>query len=66
MSVISTIKTDCKDCYKCVRSCPMKAIRVSEGRAQIVEERCINDGNCIHICPQGAKQVRTTDRKSVV
>lgn len=65
MSVISTIKTDCKDCYKCVRSCPMKAIRVSEGRAQIVEERCINDGNCIHICPQGAKQVRTTDLERV-
>lgn len=65
MSVISTIKTDCKDCYKCVRSCPMKAIRVSEGRAQIVEERCINDGNCIHVCPQSAKQVRATDLELV-
>lgn len=61
MSVISTIKTDCKDCYKCIRSCPMKAIRVTDGRAQIVEERCINDGNCINVCPQGAKQVRQTD-----
>lgn len=65
MSVISTIKTDCKDCYKCVRSCPMKAIRVSDGRAQIVDERCINDGKCIHICPQGAKQVRMTDLELV-
>lgn len=61
MSVISTIKTDCKDCYKCVRICPMKAIRISDGSAQIVEERCINDGTCIHVCPQQAKQVRTKD-----
>ncbi|AZR74124.1 hypothetical protein BBF96_12380 [Anoxybacter fermentans] len=65
MSVISTIKTDCKDCYKCVRSCPMKAIQINEGRARIVEERCINDGKCIHVCPQGAKQVRKTDLEQV-
>ncbi|MCK4257605.1 MAG: PAS domain-containing protein [Halanaerobiales bacterium] len=65
MSVISIIKTNCKDCYKCVRSCPVKAIKITDGRAQIVEERCINDGNCIHVCPQNAKQVRKTDLELV-
>lgn len=39
----------------------MKAIQILDGQARIVEERCINDGNCISICPQGAKQVRKTD-----
>lgn len=43
----------------------MKAIQISDGQAQIVKERCINDGNCISICPQGAKQVRRTDLESV-
>ncbi|MCG8643236.1 MAG: 4Fe-4S binding protein, partial [Desulfobacterales bacterium] len=65
MSVITTIKTDCKDCYKCVRSCSMKAIQITKGQASIVEERCINDGNCINACPQGAKQVRKTDLEQV-
>ncbi len=65
MSVIFTSKTDCKDCYKCVRSCPMKAIQIADGQAKIVEERCINDGNCINVCPQKAKQVRDTDLELV-
>ncbi|MCR4425550.1 MAG: PAS domain S-box protein [Firmicutes bacterium] len=57
MALITTIRANCKDCYKCVRHCPMKAIRVVAGHAEVVEERCIGDGTCVRICPQGAKQV---------
>ncbi|MDD3598703.1 MAG: [Fe-Fe] hydrogenase large subunit C-terminal domain-containing protein [Firmicutes bacterium] len=58
MSLIKTIRANCKDCYKCVRHCPMKAIRVVDGHAEIIDELCIGDGTCVRICPQGAKQVR--------
>lgn len=48
---------NCHDCYACVRACPVKAIRVNVGHAEVVEELCILDGACIAACPQGAKQV---------
>ncbi|HHV94417.1 MAG TPA: histidine kinase, partial [Firmicutes bacterium] len=58
MGVLTTIETECRDCYKCVRGCPVKAIRVNTGHAQIWEEQCILDGHCIGICPRQAKRVR--------
>ena len=64
MSVIKTEVTSCRDCYKCVRHCPVKAIRVSMGHAEIVDERCIKDGRCLNICPQGAKVVRNDVEKA--
>ena len=57
MSLISTIKASCRDCYKCVRSCPVKAIRVINNHAEVAEERCIGDGRCVTICPQHAKKI---------
>ncbi|HHY39326.1 MAG TPA: 4Fe-4S dicluster domain-containing protein, partial [Clostridia bacterium] len=57
MSVISISEVKCKDCYKCVRACPMKAIKIESGHAHIIEERCISDGHCLNVCPQGAKRV---------
>ncbi|MGI6036674.1 MAG: [Fe-Fe] hydrogenase large subunit C-terminal domain-containing protein [Limnochordia bacterium] len=54
---LKTIQAQCKDCYKCVRHCPVKAIKVHTGHAQIWQERCILDGHCLSVCPQGAKQV---------
>jgi Fe-S-cluster-containing hydrogenase component 2 len=48
---------NCHDCYACVRACPVKAIRVNVGHAEVVEELCILDGACVAACPQGAKQV---------
>ncbi|MEA4883976.1 MAG: [Fe-Fe] hydrogenase large subunit C-terminal domain-containing protein [Clostridia bacterium] len=60
MGLINTIKANCKDCYKCVRYCPMKAIRVAGGHAEVVDELCIGDGKCVQVCPQGAKQVRSS------
>ncbi|MEN6521362.1 MAG: [Fe-Fe] hydrogenase large subunit C-terminal domain-containing protein [Armatimonadota bacterium] len=63
--IISTIKARCRDCYRCVRVCPVKAIRISDGQAQVDAERCIVCGTCVRECPQRAKQVRS-DLKKVI
>lgn len=55
MSLIKTSKARCKDCYKCIRHCPVKAIALKDGQARVVEEKCIQCGRCINICPQKAK-----------
>ncbi|MDD4308908.1 MAG: [Fe-Fe] hydrogenase large subunit C-terminal domain-containing protein [Candidatus Cloacimonetes bacterium] len=55
---IYTEKTKCQDCYKCVRECPVKAIRVVEGSAQVIPEACILCGRCTEVCPVGAKKIR--------
>ena len=55
---IYTEKRECQDCHKCIRECPVKAIRVQDGYARIVPELCILCGNCILACPSSAKQVR--------
>jgi signal transduction histidine kinase/Fe-S-cluster-containing hydrogenase component 2 len=57
LPLVSTIKEKCRMCYTCVRDCPAKAIRVSEGQASVVPQRCIGCGNCLHVCAQHAKQV---------
>lgn len=56
---VFTIKNECLDCYKCVRGCPVKAIRISHGHASVIPEKCIACGQCIALCPQGAKKVRS-------
>lgn len=55
---IYTEKTECQDCYKCVRHCPVKAIRVEEFHATIDHELCVFCGKCVEICPVQAKRVR--------
>ncbi|MDF7808544.1 [Fe-Fe] hydrogenase large subunit C-terminal domain-containing protein [Pontiellaceae bacterium B12219] len=55
---IYTEKTDCRDCYKCVRECPVKAIKIEDSRATVIADRCIACGICVHTCPAGAKKVR--------
>ncbi|QBG45987.1 4Fe-4S dicluster domain-containing protein [Verrucomicrobia bacterium S94] len=55
---IYTEETDCRDCYKCVRHCPVKAIKIENGHAEVIPERCIACGLCVHTCPAGAKKVR--------
>jgi len=59
VGIISTNKARCRDCYRCVRICPVKAIRISEGQAQIDPARCLACGTCVRECPQKAKQVRS-------
>lgn len=56
MEPIITYKERCRRCYSCVRSCPVKAIKVDQGFAQIMYDRCIGCGNCLS-CPQNAKVV---------
>ena len=55
---IFTEQTRCQDCYKCVRQCPVKAIRVQNESAAVIPERCIYCGTCVNVCPVGAKKVR--------
>jgi iron only hydrogenase large subunit-like protein len=59
MGLIETITASCRDCYKCVRHCPVKAIRVNDSHAEVVADRCIGDGRCTIICPQKAKKVQS-------
>ena len=56
--VILVNKATCRDCYRCVRVCPVKAIKMHDGQASIVAERCISCGTCVRECPQSAKQYR--------
>ena len=58
LGVISTNVARCRDCYRCVRACPVKAVRVKEGQAHVVPELCIACGSCVCACPQKAKNVR--------
>jgi len=53
--IVSTIKEKCRVCYTCVRECPAKAIKISNGQAEVVNERCIACGNCVLVCSQSAK-----------
>ncbi len=50
-------KSNCKNCYKCIRHCPVKAIRFSGNQAHIIEDECILCGQCFVVCPQDAKQI---------
>lgn len=54
-SVIQTDFADCMDCYRCVRVCPVKAIRITGGYARVEGDLCIQCGACVHECPQHAK-----------
>jgi len=58
MNILSINEVNCKDCYKCVRHCPVNAIRIKNGHASVDVERCILCGSCYGICPQNAKVVR--------
>lgn len=57
MSLINISKVSCKSCYKCVNSCSVKAIRMLQEKAEIIEDRCISCGNCLVICPQRARSI---------
>lgn len=50
-------KSNCKNCYKCIRHCPVKSIRFSGNQANIVGNECILCGQCFVVCPQNAKEI---------
>lgn len=62
--VVFTNKARCRDCYRCIRVCPVKAIRMSGGQAAVVAERCIACGMCVRECPQRAKSCRNDTERA--
>ncbi len=58
MSILELRATDCKHCYKCIRNCPVKAIRFSDHQAAILPDECILCGRCFVGCTQNAQRVR--------
>jgi two-component system NtrC family sensor kinase len=57
-SLVYTVKNKCRVCFTCVRECPVKAIKMVNGQAEVMAERCIGCGNCVKVCSQGAKAYR--------
>ncbi len=56
-------KSNCKNCYKCIRHCPVKSIRFSGNQAHIVNDECILCGHCFVVCPQNAKEIASEVEK---
>lgn len=57
MDCLTFKKSNCKNCYKCIRHCPVKSIRFSGNQAYIIGNECILCGQCFVSCPQDAKQI---------
>lgn len=55
---VYTLKNECHDCYRCVRECHVKAIKIKDGHASVLSEKCINCGECVKSCPSNAKRIR--------
>jgi iron only hydrogenase large subunit-like protein/nitrogen-specific signal transduction histidine kinase len=53
--LVFTVKDRCRVCFTCVRECPVKAIKMINGQAEVISERCIGCGNCVRVCRQNAK-----------
>ena len=56
-------KSNCKNCYKCIRHCPVKSIRFSGNQAHIIPDECILCGQCFVVCPQNAKEIVSETEK---
>ena len=56
---VYTIENECQDCYKCVRHCHCKAIRIDNGKASVITENCVACGECVKVCPSHAKKIRS-------
>lgn len=65
-SILRLNKSSCKNCHKCIRYCPVKAIRFSAGQAHVVENECVLCGRCFSVCPQNAKQISSDLEKAHV
>lgn len=57
MECLTLKKSNCKNCHKCIRHCPVKSIRFSGNQAYIIGDECILCGQCFVVCPQNAKQI---------
>ena len=63
MDCLTLKKSNCKNCYKCIRHCPVKSIRFSGNQAYIIDNECIICGQCFVVCPQDAKQITDETEK---
>ena len=63
MDFLTLKKSNCKNCYKCIRHCPVKAIRFSGNQAHIIGNECILCGHCFVVCPQNAKEITSETEK---
>lgn len=63
MNIIQFKEANCKNCYKCIRSCPIKAIAFKNEQAEIIEDDCVLCGKCLTVCPQNAKSVKSDVEK---
>lgn len=59
-SIFRLNERNCRDCYKCIRNCQVKAIRYSDGHAQIIPQECIQCGECVIICPRHGHFVQSS------
>lgn len=66
MDCLTLKKSNCKNCYKCIRHCPVKSIRFSGNQAYIIGNECILCGRCFVVCPQNAKQIVDETEKAKV
>lgn len=66
MNCLTLKKSNCMNCYKCIRHCPVKAIRFSGGQAHIINNECILCGQCFVVCPQNAKEIVNETEKARV
>lgn len=57
-AILGLKKSNCKNCYKCIRHCPVKSIKFENNQAHIIQDECILCGKCFEICPQNAKEIR--------
>ncbi len=64
-TILKTLSAKCRDCYRCVRVCPVKAIGIKNSQAYVDSEKCIYCGTCVKECPQNAKVYRD-DTEAVV
>ena len=66
MNCLTLKKANCKNCYKCIRHCPVKSIRFSANQAHIIGNECILCGQCFVVCPQNAKEIANETEKARV
>lgn len=66
MNCLTLKKSNCKNCYKCIRHCSVKAIRFSGNQAHIIGNECILCGQCFVVCPQNAKEIVNETEKVTV
>jgi ferredoxin len=61
-AVPSIDTSKCRGCGKCAESCPMKLIKVIDGKAGMSVKNCISCFCCQEMCPFDAVRVRNVLR----